>query len=658
MSLIGSHTPGTPASDVRISGRAVAVGLVLSVIFSLVIPYVDVFLSDTFLGAQHLPPGAIFALLFLVLFVNPLLRLINRRMPLSRAELLLIYCMLLFSTLVPGHGAENVFIPVVVSPYYYATPENKYEELFLNLIPEWFAPHSQRAVISFFEGLRPGENLPWGEWLTPLAVWGLFSFLLYGLVLFLSVLFRKQWADREKLSFPLVALPMEMTAETVHPLRHKAFFGNPLMWIGAGVAVVLQVQNGLKFYFPQLPVIRLFYNFGLWFREPPWNAVGWVPGYIWLVVIGTTVLLRSEVSFSLWFFYWFTRAQKVIAYMLGFKASTEMTTWGFPGWLGMQPVGGYIAYVGLSFWVARGHLAEVWRQTIGAAPLDRSEPISYRVCVIGIALCLGALLWWCVAAGMSLPVAFAQMVIYIILAMALTKVVAESGLLFVQATMASLETMISFVGTEALGPRNLTVGMFIERSFMTDLRAFLMPSFMQSLKIADLCGLPRGRMLAVFGVTILLSTVICYWANLKIVYTYSGMACNSWFIRGAGPGGFRILQNLLQSPREPSITNMLAMTAGAGFTLLLFQLRQRLVWFPFHPVGFIMMQTYPMSVLWFSIFIGWVLKSVIMRYGGPRALVRLQPMFLGLAFGDVCMMVIWLIVDAANGTHNHFLMPG
>ena len=651
-----TQTPVNAAG--RITGRSVAVGLVLSVLFSLIIPYVDVFLSSTFLGAQHLPPGAIFMLLFLVLVANPVLRLIGRRTAFSRAELLMIYCMLLFSTLVPGHGAENVFIPVVVSPLYYATPENKWDELFLNLVPGWFAPDDERAVVAFFEGLRPGEQLPWSRWYKPLAAWAVFTFILYALVMFLSIIFRKQWADREKLSFPLVALPMEMTTDTVRPFANKAFFGNRLMWIGFAVAVVLQTQNGLKFYYPSFPAVRLLYNFQPIFREPPWNAVGWVPGYIWPVVIGVTLLLRSEVSFSLWFFFWFTKLQRLIAHVLGFKGHQAPTTWGEPGWLGMQPVGGYIAYVALSFWVARSHLRDVWEETLGRRRTSRGEPLSYRTCVIGVACCFAALLWWCATAGMSLPVALTQMVMYVILAVALTKVVAESGLLFVQATLSSLETMAAFTGTGGIGARNLTVGMFIERSFMTDLRAFLMPSFMQSLKIADLANMDKRRMLGVFGVTIAISTLICYWANLKLVYTYSGMACNPWFIKGAGPGGFRLLQSFLMSPRPPSPIQMISIIAGGGFTLLLFSLRQRFVWFPFHPVGFIMMQTYPMKTLWFSTFIGWAIKSVIMKYGGAKVLVASLPMFLGVAFGDIFMMVVWLVIDAITGTHNHYLMPG
>ncbi len=571
----------------QITARSVIVGLGFSIVFSFIIPYVDVFLSSTFLGAQHLPPGAVFALLFLVVVVNPLLRVLGRHAQFTRVELLMIYCMLLFSTLVPGHGAENVFIPVSASAYYYASPENKWDELFLHLAPTWFAPQDERAITTFFEGLRPGEKLPWSQWYTPLAVWGLFSAILYALVLFLSIIFRRQWADREKLSFPLVALPMEMTADCEHPFRNKAFFGNRVMWVGFGVAALLQLQNGLGFYYPGFPSLKLTYNFQQAFREPPWNAVGWVPGHIWLVVIGVTVLLRTEVSFSLWFFFWFTKLQRIIAEALGFRGHQQPTTWGEPGWLGMQPVGGYIAYVALSFWVARNHLRDVWEEATGGRVSSQGEPLSYRVCVIGIACCLVALLWWCMAAGMSAPVALGQMVVYIILAMALTKVVAESGMLFVQATLSSLETMITVVGTEGIGARNLTVGMFIERSFMTDLRAFLMPSFMQSLKIADLANMSKRRMLAAFGATIFISTIICYWANLKIVYTYSGMACNSWFVQGAGPGGFRLLQNFLMAPREPSITNTLSMIVGGSFTLLLFHLRQRFVWFPFHPVGFI-----------------------------------------------------------------------
>jgi hypothetical protein len=651
------HPDRKPAG--AISARAVVIGLLLSVALSLVIPYIDVFLSDTFLGSCHLPPGAVFVLLVLVLVVNPLLRLMHRRWPLNRVELLLIYCMLLFSTLVPGHGAENVFIPVVITPYYYATAENNWEQLFFEHIPEWFAPSDPPVVAAFYEGLRPGALMPWRDWYVPLAAWGLFTLLLYGLVLFLSALFRRQWSDREKLAFPLVALPIEMTRETVHPLRPGAFLGKRVMWIGFATAALLQFQNGMRFYYPGFPGFKLEVSFAELLREEPWRSMGGVSGDIWLAVIGVSVLLRTEVSVSLWLFFWFSKFERLVAHLVGVRGQGPRTAWGEPLWLGGQPVGGYVAYVALAFYSARGHLRDVLRAAVsGQGNGGEREAFSYRACVVGALVCLAALVTWCMTAGMSLWVALAQMLIYIVLAMALTKVVAESGLLFVQATFSSLETMVSFVGTEGIGARSLTVGMFIERSFMTDLRAFLMPSFQQSLKIADLALMDRAKLVLWCSVTVLLSTVICYWANLMIVYSYGGLACNPWFVQGAGPGGFRLLANYLAAPRPPSPTGIISVLAGGAFTLWLYFMRQRFLWFPLHPIGFIMMQTYPMRRLWFSIFLGWAAKSVIMRYGGPRGLTVMIPLFLGVAFGDIFMMVVWLIVDAVTGTHGHYLMPG
>jgi len=635
----------------------VVLGFLLTVAFSVVIPYVDVYLSDTFLGAQHLPPGALFVLFFLLVVVNPLLRLISRRWPLSRVELLLIYCMLLFSTLVPGHGAENVFIPVVTTPYYYATPENGWADLFFRYIPTWFSPSDPAVIVPFHEGLGPGQVLPWGVWWVPLAAWSAYTFLLYGLVLALAVLFHRQWADGEKLSYPLVALPLEMTRGWEHPLARGGFYANPLMWIGFLVAVILQTQAGLKFYFPSVPGFKLSYDFSPLFREGPLRAVGGVGGDLWPCVIGITVLLRSEVSFSMWFFFWFNRLERIVAYLLGMRVYGEMTTWGEPSWLGNQTVGAYTAYTLMAFWTARKHLADLW-QSSWRGDRHPGLPITYRSAFLLLGFCVTGILLWCSSAGLSLWVAASQIAVYTILAVALTKVVAESGMLFVQATYSWLETMTNLLGTPALGPRQLTVGMFIERSFMTDLRAFIMPSFSQSFKIADLARLDQRKLLAAIIPAIVLASAISCYMNLRLLHTYGAVNCNPWMPKWAGLGGFGILGNLLRKPHPASAVAIGSIIAGGLFTGWLVKMRQRFVWFPFHPVGFIMMQTYPMKRLWFSTFIGWLLKTALLKYGSVRGLIIGLPFFLGLAFGDFFAMVVWLVVDALNGKRNHYLMPG
>ena len=63
----------------------------------------------------------------------------------------------------------------------------------------------------------------------------------------------------------------------------------------------------------------------------------------------------------------------------------------------------------------------------------------------------------------------------------------------------------------------------------------------------------------------------------------------------------------------------------------------------------------PTYRVWFSVFIAWLLKAVILRYGGPRLYLRLRPFFLGLILGAFSSGGIWLVIDALTGmTGNRF----
>ena len=74
-------------------------------------------------------------------------------------------------------------------------------------------------------------------------------------------------------------------------------------------------------------------------------------------------------------------------------------------------------------------------------------------------------------------------------------------------------------------------------------------------------------------------------------------------------------------------------------------MRARFAWFPLHPLGYLIPLSYPMICLWFPIFVGWLCKVIISKYGGNSAYRVARPMFLGLAFGDISMMLFWLLVD-------------
>jgi len=65
--------------------------------------------------------------------------------------------------------------------------------------------------------------------------------------------------------------------------------------------------------------------------------------------------------------------------------------------------------------------------------------------------------------------------------------------------------------------------------------------------------------------------------------------------------------------------------------------------FPFHPLGFTLGSTWSMTYLWVSIFVGWLIKVMLLRYGGQRAYLRALPMFFGIILGDCLWGVIWLV---------------
>jgi hypothetical protein len=67
---------------------------------------VDVKLSNTFMGAQHLPPSAVGVLTRFGARDPSVLRLVSRHLAFSRNEILTVYITCLFSTLVPGTAAR------------------------------------------------------------------------------------------------------------------------------------------------------------------------------------------------------------------------------------------------------------------------------------------------------------------------------------------------------------------------------------------------------------------------------------------------------------------------------------------------------------------------------------------------------------------------
>ena len=736
-SSVSAPAPATgDEKPAGLSLRAVLLSLALAFFFGYVIPIIDMKMRNTFLGATHLPPGAVAVLIVLLLAINPLLTLIARqksrvalvfgaliglaalsgffwaragaqsllfwlfgagavlmlltlllnlgRQPLSRNEILTVYISCLFSTLAPGHGAENVFVVNLIGPFYYATRENKYLDFMVPYLKPWMTPaldpatggytEASKAVVDGWFNNSASGQVPWGAWLVPLLVWGSAIALMYWMMACLSTMIRKQWAQSEALAFPLLRLPLELTEDVDKPgvALVGGFFRNGLMWIGFGIAVFVQLLRGLHGYFPDVPDFPLSLDTAQLFTEAPWNQIGVARIMVWPVVVGITYLLTAEVSFSLWFFFWFIKFQLVGAYLLGYPAAALPKPVGsFGGYSNAaftfyQQVGCYLAYVGIIVYTGREHLKHILLRSVGRRRADAeeaTEAISYPLAFWGFVLSFGLLVAWSVAAGLNPKLALAIWTLYLVIIVALTRIIAEAGLLFVQHGWYPLGTLGQITGAGAdhwlLGASSLPAASTIQGALMTDLRGFIMPSFIQGFKLAHDRKIALRPLLALMLVCSLITMAMGVYMNVKMGYAQGGLSLDSWYAGAKGASEIPAIStvNLAKGVQDASYGNLVWLGVGLFLTYGMMLARSRFAWFPLHPIGLLVAQTYPIGAIWFSVFLGWLFKVLVTKFGGTDSYRKGVPLFLGLALGDVMMMIFWLVIDGWQGKTGHKLMP-
>ncbi|MCH8294527.1 hypothetical protein IH992_25875 [Candidatus Poribacteria bacterium] len=634
--------------------RTVLIGLICVVILCAITPYNNHFLRNSKIAGNHLPVSSIFALLFLVFLVNIPLRKLKEQLALKPAELTTIWLMIIVAVGIPSAGFLQSLLPTLVAPTYFATLENSWSETLHPHIPRWLCVWDANAVTNFYEGIEAGEAVPFLIWLKPLLVWTLFILVFYFTTLCLSTLIRKQWIERERFSFPLVQIPLEIVAEPPSGAKINAFFKNRLLWMGMLLPVILHLINGLHAYFPQVPEIPRIYHVYRAFHDKPWHTLGWWPAMriaIFFSVIGITALLTLEVSFSLWFFFLFFKLQYVIMNALG---------WGISPWVSCsrQIMGGHIIFAPAVFWTAREHIADVWRKTVSAHSTvdDTDEPLPYRVASLGFLLGFVTLVLFCYIAGISLWIAALTLMLAFTTSIVLSWMVVNGGLLLVQAPFYPSQYLQFTLGSSVIGPKSLAVLSF-QRGFFRNWTEFMMPNFLHSFKVSEEVAFSRRKIIPILALSIGVAIAVSSYTSLDLIY-HKGA---SYLTRGVYVNQprniFRAMNRMIQFPVETKWDEVYSMIAGAGFTSVLLFLRHRFIWWPLHPIGYLLGATSPPFHLWSSVFIGWLIKYSVLKFGGASGVRTLRPIALGLIFGEFLMVGLWMILGLFTGV-GYFALPG
>ena len=145
-------------------------------------------------------------------------------------------------------------------------------------------------------------------------------------------------------------------------------------------------------------------------------------------------------------------------------------------------------------------------------------------------------------------------------------------------------------------------------------------------------------------ISILIAIGIAYVCSLKFIYYQGATSLEGWVYNSFGFRGLTQAYTAIQNPYDPSLSGIISAGVGGIWTGFLLFMRQRFLWWPFHPIGYIVGITYAPCHLWFSTLLGWTIKIVLLKFFGVGAYRRLQPLFLGLILGEYFMSAFWIFV--------------
>jgi hypothetical protein len=585
------------------------------------------------------------SLLFNVVFIILVLTVVNAgvrrvlpRAALTQGELLVIYAVLAISSVIAGHDGVQVLAPSLAWPTEFSTAENRWGRLFGQHLRPWLMVTDKAALAGYFNGNSTMyTRRVIMAWLVPVLSWSGFIVLLLWVMLCLNSILRRQWSEHERLTYPLAQIPLEIT----NPVG--ALFRSKLFWIGFALAASMDTLNSFSFLYPSLPHIRIEqYDLNQFITTHPWTAVGWFPISFYPFVIGIGVLIPLDFLFSCWFFYLFWKGELVLSRWLALDRTPD-----FP-YTNAQSFGAYMAFATFAIWIGRGYLKEVIAKILGRQSYldDSGEAMSYRTAAAGALAGLIGLLVFSYYAGMSLWVGILFFAIYFALAVAVTRMRAEFGTPVHDLHFTGPDwTMTMVAGQRAFSGSDLTV-MSLYFWFNRAYRSHPMPHQLEGMYMTGRVGVARRSFSWALMFAAALGALCAFWAMLHLMYIYGAQAKSRMSF---GAEGWDRLGSWLESPQPPKWGATVAIGAGFVFAYLLELARVRWAAWPFHPLGFAVSSSWEMNLVWMPLFVAWLVKLILLRYGGLRLFRQSLPFFLGLILGQFVVGSILNIVSIARG---------
>jgi hypothetical protein len=278
---------------------------------------------------------------------------------------------------------------------------------------------------------------------------------------------------------------------------------------------------------------------------------------------------------------------------------------------------------------------------LGERGYDSGEPSSYRAALLLLLVGSAVMAVWISRAGLRPVYSVLFVLVALLVFYGLTRVVAQCGVSVTIAPMIAPTFMASTFGSANFSPAGLGA-LSMSWVWCSDIRTSVMGSAAHGIYLARQRA--RGLLWALFPaavITFATASVFTVWLG----YRHGASNLHDWFFVSGPRYLFRWTVQEIGSGNPGNVQGLVWTGVGAFVMLLLVAAQRTLFWWPVHPVGFIICSVYWTDALWFSIFLAWATKLIIVKVGGQALYRKARRFFLGMILGQFAVAGTWAMVD-------------
>ena len=395
------------------------------------------------------------------------------------------------------------------------------------------------------------------------------------------------------------------------------------------------------------------------------NGAGLLAPVIYFSIVGLAYFLSSDVvlSCSIGPYIWCYVCGCFAAYGISLTETIDGTYYLGLNLQSMLNFGAYFGMFIIIIYLGRRYYSSAFKRAIGLKSGDFVEPhvVNGVRCFL---ILLPLLFIQMLAVGLEWPLAILYIAVLFLFYIMISRVMCETGIFYIQPFFMPSGVVWALFGSGTLGTKQLMILLMFSLVLVVDPRETLLPFISGSLKVNDDQQLKLGKSISwctialIIGMSIAIPMTIFLqygtpWADSWASKVVPRMTCDN--VNAVAQkllqqdklettAAYTSLQRIMAMRPEPSA--MLAGVTGLALVLLFAFARLHITWWPIHPVLFLVWATEPQRRMAGAFLIGWIIKSLVSKYGGAKCYQLLKPTMFGLVAGEILGALIPCIICA------------